>query len=384
MPRLTRRDFLRLSALSALASPLLLNSGLSKGAAPTPTPTATLLPPPAKPIRGLFAILPRNEDAIPAEVLASPYIAGITVQISWSTLQPTPKDYAWDVLDGAISRAAAAGKKVALRPLAGVGSPAWLYKTAGVKKFTFTPESDLYHPLEFGKEISLPYPWDKALIGAWSAFVQALGQRFDPDPTLVRVAVSGPMYQQAETYLPHDEAVLTDWAKNGYFLNVIQAVWQKMLDVYAQAFPRTPFTLDLNPMPDAIDRKGATFSGLVPVAIAQYGLRRYPGRFFPAQSDLSDVYPWLPAPLPGPAKQPALYLSYEKQTIPIYQLLTTAAQTFGVLISESRVSRTANRIRAALERAVQLKATYIEIPAVWVSDPANADALRGLFETRAG
>jgi hypothetical protein len=380
MPTLTRRDFLRLSALTALASPLLLNARtLNHAAALTPTPTATLLPPPAKPIRGLFAVMPRNEDAIPAEVLASPFIAGITVQINWSTLQPTQKDFAWDVLDSVISRASAAGKKVALKPLAGVGSPAWLYR-AGVKKFTFVPESDMYHPLEFGKPTSLPYPWDKALITAWSAFVQALGQRFDYDPTLVRVGVSGPMYQQAETYLPHDEAVLTDWVQNGYFLTVMQSVWQKMLDVYAQAFPRTPFTLDLNPMLDAIDKKGGTFSGLVPIAIAQYGLRRYPGRFFPAQSDLSDVYPWLP----GPAKQPALYLSYERQLVPIYQYLTTAAQTFGVLISESRLSRTANRIRAALERAVQLKATYIEIPAAWVSDPANANALRGLFETRAG
>ncbi len=383
MPALTRRNFLRLSALTTLAAPLFLDR-LPQAAAVTPTPTATPLPPASKSMKGLYAVVKRGDDAIPSEVLASPLLAGVTLQLGWSQLQPSPADFAWDILDGAVARVTAAGKKLALRALAGVNSPKWLYspdKTGGVKKFTFTPASDLYHPLDYGKEISLPYPWDKTLIDRWSAFVGALGDRFDGEPALSRVAVSGPIYQQAEMYLPHTDDVMADWTKAGYSLTVIQGAWQKMLDVYAAAFHQTPFTLDLNPLPDPIDKTGSTLNGLVPVSVAQYGIKRYPGRFFPAQSDLSDVYPWLPAPLPGPVVQPALYQSYERQAVPIYQFLASIAKTsqIGLMISEKRMSRSADRVRATVQRAVLLKAAYIEIPAQWISDPASAAALKDVF-----
>jgi glycosyl hydrolase family 42 (putative beta-galactosidase) len=381
MRSLSRRDFLRLSALSTLAAPLLLNRPPSASAI-TPTPSPSPLPPASKSMRGLYAVMKRNDDAIPPEALAAPYVAGITLQLEWNQLQPTPTGFDWDLLDGAIQRVTAAGKKLALRPLAGIGSPAWLYrpdKTGGVKKFTFTPESDLYHPLDFGKEVSLPYPWDKTLIERWTSFVQALGARYDGEPALTRVAVSGPIFQQAEMYLPHSADVMTSWAAAGYSLNVIQAAWQKMLDVYAGVFHQTPFTLDLNPLPDPIDKAGATLNGLVPVAVGQYGLRRYPGRFFPAQSDLSDVYPWLPAPLPGPTTQPALYQSYERQATPIYQFLTATAKTFGVMISDKRMSRNPDHVKATVQRAQALKAAYIEAPAGWLSDADTARVLQDQF-----
>jgi hypothetical protein len=385
MRALNRRDFLRLSALG-VAAPLVIGvSRLSPAAAITPTPTATPLPPASKAMRGLYAVMRRNDDAMPDELLKSSLITGITLQFDWSKLQPTPQDFAWDIIDGAIQRAIPAGKKLALRPLAGIGCPSWLYR-GGVKKFTFTPQADLYHPLGFGSEVTMPYPWDKTMLDYWEAFIQALGARFDGESTLVRVAVSGPMFQQAETYLPHSEDVLADWKKAGYMLTTIQAAWQKTLDIYANVFHKTPFTLDLNPLPDPIDKTGSTFNGLVPVAIAQYGIKRAPGRFFPAQSDLSDVYPWLPAPLPGPVNQPALYLSYERQEVQIYQFLASVAKLspIGLMVSESRMSRAADRVKDVLERAKLLRAAYIEIPVAWAIDPDNADALRSVFAAPAG
>jgi hypothetical protein len=386
MPALTRRDFLCLGALSALAAPFLLDQVVPANAI-TATPSPSPLPPASKSMRGLYAVMKRNDDGIPPEVLAAPYVAGVTLQLEWNQLQPTPATLDFDVLDGAIERVKAAGKKLALRPLAGIGSPTWLYRpdqTGGVKKFTFTPQSDLYHPLEFGKEMSLPYPWDKTLIERWIALIQALGPRYDAEAAFARIAVSGPIFQQAEMYLPHTGDVMSSWATAGYSLSVMQAAWQKMLDVYASVFRQTPFTLDLNPLPDPTDKSGSTLNGLVPVAVGQYGVRRYPGRFFPAQSDLSDVYPWLPAPLPGPTAQPALYQSYERQTVPIYQFLATTAKTFGVTISEKRMSRTADRIKATVQRAMLLKAAYVEVPAGWFTDAATAGVLKDLFAESVG
>jgi hypothetical protein len=388
MPILSRRDFLRYSAvgaLSSLAAPLLLNNSAQASPALTATPSITPLPPAKKSMRGLYALMARNNDAIPPDLFASPTLTGFTLQIDWSILQPEPNVVAWDIVDAAISRAKDAKKKIALRPLAGTGAPAWLYK-AGVKKFTFTPDSDRYHPLAFGNPLSMPYPWDKTLLEAWGVFIQALGDHFDKEPGLARIAVSGPVYQQAEMYLPHADTVMADWTKAGYSLTNMQAAWQKIIDGYAQVFKETPFTLDMNPLADPMDKSGATLNGLVPVSIAQYGLLHYPGRFFPAQSDLSDVYPWLPSPLPGPTKQPALYQSYERQTVPIYHFLANAAKTsqIGILVSEGRMSRTDTRIKDVLERALLLKASYVEIPVAWASDPTNDEALKSLFSTNVG
>jgi hypothetical protein len=386
MPAWTRREFLRLSVLSALgmSAPLLLSAIPSKnaaaGRAAAGTKTATPLPPATKSMLGLFALMNPNDDQISDDVLTSSAISGVTLQINWSTLHPSPTVVAWTVIEGALRRVADAGKKLALRPLAGVGSPAWLYsKPFGVKKNTFTPDSDRYHPLEYGKAISMPLPWDSVMLEQWAKFVGALGQRFDGEPAFVRIAVSGPIFQRAETYLPHSDTVLADWVKAGYSLTNIDAVWEKALDAYGSAFRKTPFTLDLNPMPDSVDKSGLTLNGLVPTAIALYGLNRFPGRFFPAQSDFSDVYPYLPPPLPGPVKPPALYESYEKQAATIYTFLagTQKKWPIGLTVSPSRVSRNSDHVQAVLARAMSLNAGYLEIPGTWASDPNNAEALKG-------
>lgn len=384
MPLLNRRDFLRLSALATLGMLPLAGTATQNAVRVTltATPPPTLLPPLTKSMKGLFALMKPNDDAIPDALLASPLIAGVTLQINWSTLQPAQTIVAWDILTGALARVTAAKKVLALRPLAGVGSPAWLYdKSVGVRRFSFTPTSDLYHPLDYGKGVVMPYPWDPKLSDQWSTFVRTLGAQFDGEPGVVRVAVSGPTFEAAETYLPHDSDVMASWKTAGYSLTNIQNAWQRALDAYGSAFKRTPFTLDLNPLPDPLDKSGRTLNGLVPVAVAQYGLQRYPGHFFPAQSDLSDVYPYLPPPLPGPSRPPALYESYEKQAATIYDFLAaTAKKSFiGFTTSEVRMSRTADRVKALVDRAKLLNAAYLEVPADWVTDPNNSDALSGLF-----
>jgi hypothetical protein len=333
-------------------------------------------------MNGLFALMKPNDDAIPDALLSSPLIAGITLQINWSTLQPAQTIVAWDVITAALQRVAAVKKVLALRPLAGVGSPAWLYdKTVGVRKYSFTPASDLYHPLEYGKPVIMPYPWDSKLMDQWTVFVRTLGAQFDSEPAFVRVAVSGPTFEAAETYLPHNSDVMTAWKTAGFSLTNIQAAWQRSIDAYGSAFKQTPFTLDLNPLPDPIDKSGLTLNGLVPTAIAEYGLRHYPGHFFPTQSDLSDVYPYLPPPLPSSTRQPALYESYEKQAAKIYDFLVATAKknAIGFTVSEARMSRNTDRVKAVVDRVKKLGASYLEVPADWVMNPDNADVLTGVF-----
>src|SRR5258708_34155194 len=380
MPRLNRRDFLRLGALGMAPQFTLARlTGFGALARGTATPSPSPLPPATKSMRGLFALMKPNDDAIPDELLSSPSVTGITLQIDWATLQPAPTVVAWDVIEGALSRVKAANKVLALRPLAGVGSPAWLYdKSVGARKYTFEPASDIYHPLPYGTSVTLPLPWDAAMLKQWRIFVQTLGSQYDNNPRVVRVAVSGPMFEAAETYLPHSPNVVAGWAEAGYSLSKISEAWEATLDAYASAFKQTPFTLDLNPLPDPVDKKGDTLNGVVPVAIGQYGIKRFPGRFFVAQSDLSDIYPYLPSPIPGPAKPPALYENYEKQALKIYDYLVGLGKTWpgGFTASESRMSHTDNRIGVLIERAKALNAAYLEVPATWLTNPVNAEAFK--------
>src|SRR5258708_24000109 len=155
MPELTRRKFLGLSALSALGltSPLLRQSAPSAAAKPaTATPTASPFPSATKSMRGLFALMDVNDVSISDELLAVPFITGVTLQVDWDTLQPSQNIVAWDAIQNGLARLRSVSKVLALRPLAGIGSPDWLYDSpVNAKKFTFTPESDRLHPLPYGK-----------------------------------------------------------------------------------------------------------------------------------------------------------------------------------------------------------------------------------------
>jgi hypothetical protein len=379
--QLSRRKFLTLSAsatLGTLGVMTALDGFQTLAITPTPSQTPTLLPPASKNMKGLFAILPPESTSIPPEVLNSPSITGVTLQIGWDQVQPSQTVVSWEPIEAALAQLAAVNKVLAIRVLAGTYSPRWIYEQ-GVKRYIFTPYSDLQHPIGFGDKVTVPFPWDSLLQKFWSQFVTIFAQRFDAEPNVVRVAVSGPMYQRAEMYLPRGGQIIADWVRQGYSLNRIQDTWQQTLDLYGKSFIQTPFTLDLNPMPDQADGTGYTVNALVPVAVAQYGLKRYPGRFFPATSDFADEYPYLPAPVPGPKAPPALYVPYERQLITIYDLLATTAKTslIGLSVNNTSMSHKQNRIAAAIDRARALKSAYLEIPVEWVTAPENAEAIAG-------
>jgi hypothetical protein len=372
--RITRRNFLTLSAFATLSALTTLET--EQSLAITATPSPTFLPPATKNMKGLFAVLAPESTDIPPEVLNSPSITGVTLQLSWNQLQPAQTVVAWQPIENTIVQLSAVKKVLAIRVLAGAFSPRWIYEL-GVRRYVFTPFSDLQHPVGFGQSVTVPFPWDGLLHQFWGQFVGVLAAKIDAEPSVVRVAVSGPTYQRAEMYLPRGGTIVEDWVQHGYSLNRIQDTWEQTLDLFAKNFIQTPFTLDLNPIPDQADGTGYTVNSLVPVAIAQYGLKRYPGRFFPATSDFADEYPYLPKPMPGPKQPPALYQPYERQLITIYNLLSTATKNtlIGLTVNHSSMSRKQDRVKAAIDRARGLRAAYLEIPAEWVIAPENLDAL---------
>jgi hypothetical protein len=117
----------------------------------------------------------------------------------------------------------------------------------------------------------MPLPWDEAFLDPWLAFIRRLGARYDSNPTLGYVVISG-LGQNIETYMaqtPRDYERLT--ALGG------AAAWKraakKIISAYAEAFPTTPFFI-------TAAKPFHTDEGLAALQhVVDWGVTSYPGRF---------------------------------------------------------------------------------------------------------
>ena len=205
----------------------------SKGGAPVPippTPEPEPEPPPTpqppsgkvKP-HGYYVLLPatRRRDSRP--FLAMPHVAGISVRDFWRTANPGPGRFDFSYITGELHRATVESKKVQLRILTGVNSPDWiLYKSELIE----------------GIEESIPLPWDSTMLGEWFLFVRELGDRFDSNPAVSLVHMSGPTRRSAEMHLPPEVTDYDDWELK------IVAAWVQTIDTFSRAFPTTMLCLN--------------------------------------------------------------------------------------------------------------------------------------------
>jgi hypothetical protein len=153
-------------------------------------------------------------------------IAGLSLRFSWEHLEPERGVYDWSVLDGEIDRVAALGKKVTIRPQAGAFAPNWLYAEGA--------ESTLSN-----KGNRMPMPWDPVMLDAWQEFISALGERYNTNPSVTMVHLSGPVADSAEMHLPDALQSHPD-AEERVF-----AAWTLVIDSYVQAFRRKSISLNV-------------------------------------------------------------------------------------------------------------------------------------------
>lgn len=124
-----------------------------------------------------FAATDRTADA------DDPLLAGTTVTVDWSNVEPQAGQLDWSVIDTAIAPWAAAGKRVILRVSpgsdvawgngAGDATPGWVY---GEGVGQVDDDGSI-----------LPAYWDPAFVAAYSAFVAAYAARYDGDPSVAFV-----------------------------------------------------------------------------------------------------------------------------------------------------------------------------------------------------
>ena len=253
-------------------------------------------------------------------------IDGMRLRPIWSDVQPGSATFDWSSIDELLDLAAQHGKFIGLSVTAGTCTPQWVYDAGATK----------YH-LQDGSGLSMPLPWDPVFQSKWLAFVRTMGQRYDGNPALRYVVISG-LGQFIESFLARttaDNNALTALGGPPAW----EAAARQIIAAYAQAFPTTPFFIT----------GSKPFLGVETIlslqTVIDWAVATYPGRFGIMNATLNahsstNYYPNL-----------AIYTYYHTQPTG-FQMLCS---------SISDPQRLGGTLNEALTAGVLLGAKYVEL-----------------------
>lgn len=255
----------------------------------------------------------------------NPNIDGMRARLPWDIAQPDETTFHWKDLDDMLDLGARQGKPIGISVAAGVYTPRWVY-AAGAARYTFSNGSG-----------TMPLPWDAAFLDQWLAFIRRLGARYDSDPALGYVVMSG-MGENIETYMaqtPRDHERLT--ALGG--ATAWKAAAKKIISAYGDAFPTTPFFITAaKPFHNA--------EGLSALqGVVEWGVATYPGRFGIMNASLH-------------ANSTTVYYP----NLAVYTYSPAQPVGFQMLCSEKHDSaRLQGTLAQALRAGVRLGAKFVEV-----------------------
>ncbi len=264
------------------------------------------------------------------------WVDGFRWREQWIIVQPNTLDvYDWSNTDAAIAIVAAKGKKFTLSVAAGVSSSPGIY--LGNKPCTHFPcDTD-------GDGINdsdMPFP-DKNYLKKWDVFIYAMGARYDDNPNVALVFVTGIGQQQVEFHVTYTLANETAWntaaVAAGYADKsaAIQAAARHVINTFVAAFPNTPL-LFTTANPWGSDTDGLTDQS----AVEDYVLSVNNGRagicdsYLKAKSTHTFTYPKRAYPHGeqaidatfDPRFYADLVMPWPPQPKPIYDLLQNGAE----------------------------------------------------------
>ena len=106
---------------------------------------------------------------------------------------------------------------------------------------------------------TIPVPWDPIFQARWTAFIRAFGQRYDSNPTVTQVKLTGINYETEEHSLPHSVKAsinggkcksyndVANWQSIGYTRVKVMDAWGQIANAYHDFFPHKPFAAQLVP-----------------------------------------------------------------------------------------------------------------------------------------
>jgi len=313
-------------------------------------------------------------------------VAGMRIRTGWKDIETQDGVYNWKLIDDCLALAATSGKFIGLGAIAGIKSPPWLMgadtftdgsTTLNVATLTsptasfvaadvgrvidcdkFPPGTTIisrtrtvatlsapatatksgnltfsilarhpgvpFHVLTAPDSGVMPVPWDPVVLTQWTAFVAALGARYDGNANLRYVPMGG-FSQTGESYLATQQADVDYFNASavaaGYAATVDfsagmvawQAVTKKIIDTYMTAFPTTPpFITVARPFPN---NQGGTRAVN---AIVAWAVAKYPGRFGIMNSQLHATS------VPGYFANAAIYNNWLTQPTGVQFLCSTS------------------------------------------------------------
>ncbi|HEY9678215.1 MAG TPA: DUF4832 domain-containing protein [Drouetiella sp.] len=237
---------------------------------------------------GLFASVDatqiQDESALKT-LLESPAVNGLSVILPWSACEPTESEYDWKQIDKLLEMAGQQKKTVLLRlstcGLTESDTPKWVF-TAGAKSVTYNNAD--------GKAVTMPVFWDSTYLAKWANFINAVGARYDKNPNLHSVGITGGGIEGGTLVIPniankleHDK--LENSLKTEFGMNQRQLVqhWKYVADLFPHAFPTCRLNFDIDP-PTA-NRAGETSLD----ELSDYLIYRYGQRVYLTRQNISDA-----------------------------------------------------------------------------------------------
>ncbi|MGH9548834.1 MAG: beta-galactosidase, partial [Terriglobales bacterium] len=186
------------------------------------------------------------------ELLADPRINGLSVLLPWRQLEPEETHYQWQSIDKLLDLCQSANKSLILR-ISTCGTdntdnsgdtPKWVYD-AGAKFVTFKSG---------GNERRMPVYWDSTYLAKWSNFINAMGEKYDKNPSVHSIGITGggvgggtaiiPEAGDKEQYDALDEKLKKEFGMNGHQL---VEHWKYVADLFPRAFKTARLNFDIDP-----------------------------------------------------------------------------------------------------------------------------------------
>lgn len=219
-----------------------------------------------RPFVGLFSHTsgPPSATTVAANFDANPYLAGITIKVGWSTIQPTDAvTFNWSGIGDVLTVAGERGKQVHLAIIPGFTTPAWVY--AAPHNVPFLNDLNVS-----GVVGDAPIPWNPTYVALFDALIDSFADYLATHPhksALKAIEVMGNHYRGEEMHAPS----VATFTAQGFTItyNDVYANWQHWINRWAQKFPEQDLILVIS---QTYTGAGADGSDLAPLLnnISQY------------------------------------------------------------------------------------------------------------------
>lgn len=222
---------------------------------------------------GFFATLPPeklNDIELASSLLESKNCNGLSAMIPWKTLEPGEEKYDWSPVDKLLELCQKNKKTLILRVStcgcdlpstdgqASSDTPSWVFES-GAKSVKYIDKNGTPH--------LMPIFWDQTYLAAFSNFISEMGSRYDMNPLLHSVGITGGGFGGGTSLVPtilgnqkgskldtnesgfKTDDQIEDYMRKELGMNQKQIVdhWKYVADLFPQAFPNTRLNFAINP-----------------------------------------------------------------------------------------------------------------------------------------